>query len=54
MTPVGINYQSPTVVPGGDLAKVQSAVCKLRNTTETFRKTSFLDSVSHWGGGGGL
>nr|CAD7261160.1 unnamed protein product [Timema shepardi] len=24
---VGINYQPPTVVPGGDLAKVQRAVC---------------------------
>ena len=23
----GINYQPPTVVPGGDLAKVQRAVC---------------------------
>ncbi|TNN89390.1 Tubulin alpha-1A chain [Liparis tanakae] len=30
---VGINYQPPTVVPGGDLAKVQRAVCMLRNTT---------------------
>ena len=27
---VGINYQPPTVVPGGDLAKVQRAVCMLR------------------------
>ncbi|KAA0715985.1 Tubulin alpha-1C chain [Triplophysa tibetana] len=30
---VGINYQLPTVVPGGDLAKVQGAVCMLSNTT---------------------
>ncbi|XP_012506593.1 PREDICTED: tubulin alpha chain-like [Propithecus coquereli] len=30
---VGINYQRPTVVPGGDLAKVQRAVCMLSNTT---------------------
>ncbi|KAM7119999.1 tubulin alpha-1C chain-like [Molossus nigricans] len=30
---VGINYQSPTVVPGGDLARVQQAVCMLSNTT---------------------
>ena len=30
---VGINYQPPTVVPGGDLAKVQRAVCCLSNTT---------------------
>ena len=30
---IGINYQPPTVVPGGDLAKVQRAVCMLSNTT---------------------
>ncbi|XP_011497596.1 PREDICTED: tubulin alpha-1C chain-like [Ceratosolen solmsi marchali] len=30
---VGINYQSPTVVPGGDLGKVQRAVSMLCNTT---------------------
>ena len=30
---VGINYQPPTVVPGGDLAKVHRAVCCLSNTT---------------------
>lgn len=30
---VGINYQPPTVVPGGDLARVQRAVCMLANTT---------------------
>lgn len=30
---VGINYQPPTVVPGGDLVKVQRAVCMLSNTT---------------------
>ena len=27
---VGINYQSPTVLPGGDQAKVQQALCMLR------------------------
>jgi tubulin alpha len=27
---IGINYQPPTVVPGGDLAKVQRAVCIVR------------------------
>ncbi|GCC42027.1 hypothetical protein chiPu_0026366 [Chiloscyllium punctatum] len=32
-TSVGINYQPPTVVPGGDLAKVQRALCMLSNTT---------------------
>merc|ERR1712039_1024647 len=30
---VGINYQPPTVVPGGDLAKVMRAVCMISNTT---------------------
>ena len=30
---VGINYQPPTVVPGGDLAKVERAVTCLINTT---------------------
>uniref|UniRef100_A0A914HLJ5 Tubulin alpha chain n=1 Tax=Globodera rostochiensis TaxID=31243 RepID=A0A914HLJ5_GLORO len=30
---VGINYQPPTVVPGGDLARVHRAVCMLSNTT---------------------
>ncbi|XP_075860727.1 tubulin alpha-1C chain-like [Microcebus murinus] len=30
---VGINYQPPTVVPGGSLAKAQQAVCMLSNTT---------------------
>jgi tubulin alpha len=30
---VGINYQPPTVVPGGDLARVQRAACMLSNTT---------------------
>merc|ERR1712195_394980 len=29
----GINYQPPTVVPGGDLAKVQRACCMISNTT---------------------
>ena len=30
---VGINYQPPTVVPGGDMAKMPRAVCMLSNTT---------------------
>lgn len=30
---MGINYQPPTSVPGGDLAKVQRAVSMLSNTT---------------------
>lgn len=30
---VGLNYQPPVQVPGGDLAKVQRALCMLSNTT---------------------
>lgn len=30
---VGINSQAPVVVPGGDLGKVQRALCMLANTT---------------------
>jgi tubulin alpha len=30
---VGINYQPPTVVPGGDMAKVMRACCMISNTT---------------------
>ncbi|PAA46863.1 hypothetical protein BOX15_Mlig006955g2 [Macrostomum lignano] len=30
---VGLNYQPPVAVPGGDLAKVPRAVCMLSNTT---------------------
>ncbi|XP_017481387.1 PREDICTED: tubulin alpha-4 chain [Rhagoletis zephyria] len=30
---IGINYRPPQVVPGGDLSKVQRAVCLLSNTT---------------------
>uniref|UniRef100_A0A0L8FXK0 Tubulin/FtsZ 2-layer sandwich domain-containing protein n=1 Tax=Octopus bimaculoides TaxID=37653 RepID=A0A0L8FXK0_OCTBM len=30
---LGLKLVSPIVVPGGDLAKVQQAVCMLRNTT---------------------
>ena len=30
---VGINYQPPTVVPGGDMAQMPRAVCMLSNTT---------------------
>ena len=29
----GINYQLPTVVPGGDLARVQRAVSMVSNTS---------------------
>jgi len=40
---VGINYQPPTVVPGGDLAKVQRAVCCLSNTTAIAEAWAALD-----------
>ena len=30
---VGINYQAPTVIPGGDMAPTQRAVCMISNTT---------------------
>ena len=33
MFQVGINYQPPTVVPNGDLAKLSRAVCCLSNNT---------------------
>ncbi len=39
----GINYQPPTVVPGGDLAKVQRAVCMISNTTSVAEVFSRLD-----------
>ncbi|XP_016050609.2 tubulin alpha-4A chain-like [Erinaceus europaeus] len=45
---VGINYQllgcaPPTVVPGGDLAKVQWAVCLLSNTTAIAEAWAWLN-----------
>ncbi|XP_054043810.1 tubulin alpha chain-like [Rissa tridactyla] len=40
---VGINYQPPTVVPGGHLAKVQHAVCVLSNTTGIAEAWALLD-----------
>ena len=40
---VGINYQPPTVVPGGDLAKVQRAVTMLSNTTAIAEAWARLD-----------
>lgn len=40
---VGINYQSPIAVPGGDLAKVQRAVCMLSNTTAIAEAWARLD-----------
>merc|ERR1712012_1139212 len=40
---VGINYQPPTIVPGGDLAKVMRAVCCLSNTTAIMEAWARLD-----------
>jgi len=40
---VGINYQPPTVVPGGDLGKVHRAVCCLSNTTAIMEAWARLD-----------
>ncbi|XP_050770673.1 tubulin alpha-8 chain-like [Gymnogyps californianus] len=40
---VGINYQPPTAVPGGDLAKAQRAVCVLSNTTAVAEAWARLD-----------
>ena len=40
---VGINYQPPTVVPGGDLAKMMRAVCCLSNTTAIHTAWQNLD-----------
>ena len=39
----GINYQPPTVVPGGDLAKVQRACCMISNTTAIAEVFSRID-----------
>ncbi|KAL6469690.1 hypothetical protein MHYP_G00208090 [Metynnis hypsauchen] len=40
---VGINYQHPIEVPGGDLARVQRAVCMLSNTTAIAEAWARLD-----------
>ncbi|EMS61413.1 Tubulin alpha-2 chain [Triticum urartu] len=39
----GINYQPPTVVPGGDLAKVRRAVCMISNNTAVAEVFSRID-----------
>merc|ERR1712166_578852 len=39
----GINYQPPTVVPGGDLAKVMRAVCMISNSTAIAEVFSRID-----------
>ena len=40
---VGINYQLPTALPGGELAKVQHAACMLSNTTAVAEAWACLD-----------
>ena len=40
---VGINFQPPTAVPGGDLAKVARSVCMLSNTTAIAEAWARLD-----------
>merc|ERR1711924_287585 len=40
---VGINYQPPTVVPGGDLAKVSRACCMVSNSTAIAEVLARLD-----------
>jgi tubulin alpha len=39
---VGINYQAPTVVTGGELVKVPRAVCMLSNTTAIAKAWALL------------
>merc|ERR1712025_737797 len=59
----GINYQPPTVVPGGDLAKVMRACCMISNSTAIAEVMSRIDHkfdlmyakrafVHHYVGGG--
>merc|ERR1711890_16170 len=60
----GINYQPPTVVPGGDLAKVMRAVCMISNSTAIAEVMSRIDhkfdlmyskrAFVHWYVGGGM
>jgi tubulin alpha len=40
---VGINHQAPTAIPGGDIAKVNRAVCMLSNTTAIAEAWARLD-----------
>jgi tubulin alpha len=40
---VGINHEHPSVVPGGDLARVQRAACLISNTTAIAEAFSRLD-----------
>lgn len=40
---VGINFQPPTVIPGGDIAKTTRALCTLSNTTAISEAWARLD-----------
>lgn len=40
---IGLNYQPPTTVPGGDLARVQRSVCMLANSTAIVEAWSRLN-----------
>ncbi|KAL6224851.1 hypothetical protein ACLB2K_003706 [Fragaria x ananassa] len=56
----GINYQPPTVVPGGDLAKVQRVVCMISNSTSVVKFDHKFDlmyakrAFVHWYVGEGM
>ncbi|GFQ05111.1 tubulin alpha chain, partial [Phtheirospermum japonicum] len=39
----GINYQLPTVIPGGGLAKVKRVVCMISNSTSVAEVFSRID-----------
>ena len=41
---MGINYQPPTTVPGGDLAKMNRSLCMLSNTTAIASAWNRLDN----------
>merc|ERR1711918_68303 len=43
MVKCDLNYQPPTVVPGGDLAKVMRAVCMISNSTAIAEVFSRID-----------
>merc|ERR1711924_401486 len=60
----GINYQPPTAVPGGDLAKGERAVCMISNSTAIAEVMSRIDhkfdlmyakrAFGHWHVGEGM
>jgi len=50
----GINYCPPTVVPGGDLAKVQRAVCMISRVDHKFDLMYAKRAFVHWYVGEGM